>query len=345
MTSHRQFVFEWGRFPERLDRFLAECLPEMTRSQIKRLIDEGQVRIDAGPAKPGEKLKGGETVLVTIPAPACSELHPEAISLSILYEDADLIVIDKPAGMVVHPAPGHPGGTLVNALLHHCGDLAGIGGELRPGIVHRLDKDTSGVLVATKNDAAHHALAVQFKKHTVKRRYLALLQGVPPATEGIVDQPIGRHPTERKRMAVVSKAGRRAVTRWKVLAGFEKERLALAALQLETGRTHQIRVHLASLGFPVIGDPVYGHKGWLRQLAEPRLRRLLLDLGRQALHAGTLGFTHPGSGRYLEFSSPPPEDMMAILRHLWDTYDYDPCRLTRLCGAAGTGEGSIGTCN
>ncbi|NLC71009.1 MAG: RluA family pseudouridine synthase [Desulfuromonadaceae bacterium] len=345
MARHGQFFFERGRSPERLDRFLADCLPETTRSQLKRLIDENHVLVDGGYAKAGEKLRGGETILVDLPAPVSCGLQPEAIPLPILHEDNNLIVIDKPAGMVVHPAPGHHGGTLVNALLHHCGDLSGIGGELRPGIVHRLDKDTSGVLVATKNETAHNALAAQFKEHTVHRRYVALIQGVPAENEGIVDKPIGRHPTERKKMALVVKAGRRAVTRWKVLARFPEDRLALVELRLETGRTHQIRVHLAGIGFPVAGDPVYGHKGWLKQLPDRCLRQLLLDLNRQALHAGTLGFIHPDSGRYMEFSSPPPEDMMEILRYLWDKYHLEPSRLPRLFDKTEGGKGSLEKCN
>ena len=330
MTRNGQFFFELGRPPERLDRFLAACLPEMTRSQIKRLIDEEHVLIDGCSTKAGEKLRGGETVQVTISSAAPSRLRPEAIALAILHEDSDLIVVDKPAGMVVHPAPGHQEGTLVNALLNHCGDLSGIGGELRPGIVHRLDKDTSGVLVAAKNEAALNSLAVQFKAHTVHRRYVALIQGVPFADEGIVDKPIGRHPTERKKMSVAARTGRRAVTRWRLLARFTADRLSLIELRLETGRTHQIRVHLADIGFPVAGDPVYGHKGWPRQLADVNLRQHLLNLGRQALHAGTLGFVHPRSGRYVEFSSPLPQDMAAILTCLWDKYRLESSRLGTL---------------
>jgi 23S rRNA pseudouridine1911/1915/1917 synthase len=344
MAAQNRFWFERGRPPERLDRFLAERLPEMTRSQLKRLIDENHVLVNGGSAKAGEKLRGGEAVWVTLPEPVSSGLHAEVIPLSILYEDSDLIVIDKPAGMVVHPAPGHQGGTLVNALLYHCGDLAGIGGELRPGIVHRLDKDTSGVLVAAKNETALNGLARQFKEHSVHRRYLALIQGLLPADEGMVDRPIGRHPTERKKMALVTRAGRRAVTRWRVLSRFPQDRLTLVELHLETGRTHQIRVHLAGIGFPVAGDPVYGHKGWLKQLADPQLHRLLLALGRQALHARTLGFVHPGNGRYLEFSSPPPEDMMTILRYLWDKYRLEPVRLSRLFDTAHDDKGPMERC-
>jgi len=339
------FFFEKGRPSERLDRFLAELLPEMTRSQLKRLIDENHVLVDGVSTKAGEKLRGGKTVIVSFPEAVPSGLHPEAIPLSILYEDADLIVIDKPAGMVVHPAPGHQGGTLVNALLHHCGDLSGIGGELRPGIVHRLDKDTSGVLVATKNEAALNGLARQFKEHTVQRRYLALIQGLPGDDEGVMDRAIGRHPTERKRMALVTRAGRRAVTRWKVLRRFREDRLALVELRLETGRTHQIRVHLAGNGFPVAGDPVYGHKGWLKQVADGHLRQLLFALHRQALHAENLGFIHPGNGRYLEFSSAPPEDMMAVLHYLWDKYQLEPSWLARLFGPVPNGKGTIDTCS
>ncbi|AMV73535.1 RluA family pseudouridine synthase [Desulfuromonas carbonis] len=316
MPAHRLLEFPPGRAPERLDRFLAEALPELTRSQLKRLIDDEQVLLAAAPVKAGLKLRGGERLSVNLPQPQPLAAQPEAIPLTVLYEDAHLIVIDKPAGLVVHPAPGHQGGTLVNALLHHCHDLAGIGGSLRPGIVHRLDKETSGVLVATKDDATHNSLARQFKLHTINRRYLALVHGCPEAESGTIDQAIGRHPVERKKMSSATRSGRRAVTHWRVRERFFGPRLALLELRLETGRTHQIRVHLSEQGFPVVGDPVYGRPGRLRNTADPQLRTMLTQLHRQFLHARLLGFVHPVTGSYMEFESPLPEDLAGILAYL-----------------------------
>jgi 23S rRNA pseudouridine1911/1915/1917 synthase len=222
--------------------------------------------------------------------------------------------------MVVHPAPGHQGGTLVNALLHHCRDLAGIGGLLRPGIVHRLDKETSGVMVATKDDPTHLHLARQFKAHTISRRYLALVHGVVPKDEGSVDRPIGRHPVHRQKMSGSTRAGRRAVTHWQVRRRFAGDRLTLLELRLETGRTHQIRVHLSEMNLPLVGDPVYGSPGRLSAVADPQLRALLRRLPRQFLHARLLGFRHPATGEYMEFESPLPPDLKGILEYLEDKY-------------------------
>jgi 23S rRNA pseudouridine1911/1915/1917 synthase len=323
MEEIRRFTFEPGRSAERLDRFLADSLPELTRSQVKKLIDDGRVLLGGAPAKAGEKLKGGESLAITLPAAVPAEAQPEAILLRVLYEDRHLIVIDKPAGMVVHPAPGHQGGTLVNALLHHCQDLAGIGGELRPGIVHRLDKDTSGVMVAAKDDLTLNALARQFKAHSINRRYLALVHGLVPADRGTVDQPIGRHTTERKKMSGKTRSGRRAVTHWRVLRRFDRDRLTLVELTLETGRTHQIRVHFSEMNHPVAGDPVYGSSSRAQSLTDPDLRRRLLALHRQALHARVLGFIHPASGTYMEFESPLPEDLRAILDYLEIKYRHE----------------------
>jgi len=320
MEEVRRFTFEPGRSAERLDRFLAECLPELTRSQVKKLIDDGRVLLDGGPAKAGEKLKCGEALVVTLPQPAAAEALPEPIPLNVLYEDRHLIVIDKPAGMVVHPAPGHQGGTLVNALLHHCRDLAGIGGELRPGIVHRLDKDTSGVMVAAKDDTSLNSLARQFKAHSINRRYLALVHGLMPADRGMVDQPIGRHATDRKKMSGKTRAGRRAVTHWRVLRRFDQDRLSLVELTLETGRTHQIRVHFSEMNHPVVGDPVYGSGGRAQTVPDTELRQQLVSLHRQALHARLLGFIHPATGAYMEFESPLPQDFREILDYLENKY-------------------------
>lgn len=323
MEQVQRFIFDRSRLPERLDCFLAAELPELSRSQLKRLIDEGRVTLNAAVAKAGTRLKGGEEVAVTLPEPTPVETLSQDIPLIVLYEDSQLIVIDKPAGMVVHPAPGHAADTLVNALLHHCRDLSGIGGELRPGIVHRLDKDTSGVMVATKNDLAHQHLARQFKDHSINRRYLALIHGLLPTVKGTVDKTIGRHPTQRKKMSTASRGGRRAVTHWRVLQSFPDERLSLVELTLETGRTHQIRVHLADLQHPVLGDPVYGGNR-IKTLKDPVLRQLAQSLGRQALHARLLGFIHPVSGAYLENSSAVPADMQTIIDYLNDKHTAAP---------------------
>jgi len=316
MVIPREFCFERGRPAERLDNFLCSCLPELTRSQVKKLIDDGRVCIGANPVKAGLKLKGGEVIVVSLPPPQPSVAAPQAIPLQILFEDRHLIVIDKPAGLVVHPAPGHSDGTLVNALLHHCQDLSGIGGELRPGIVHRLDKDTSGVMVATKDDATHNDLAKQFKAHSIHRRYVALVHGLLPKDSGTIDADIGRHPTQRKKMSAQPRAGRRAVTHWRVLCRFLNSRLTLVELRLETGRTHQIRVHLSSLNHPVAGDPVYGGQQRIAQLSDPVLQKMLKELGRQALHAKVLGFRHPQLEDYLQFESAIPDDMQAIIDYL-----------------------------
>ena len=307
----------------RLDLFLAGQLPDLTRSQLKRLIEQEQILVDNQPAKVGEKLKGGETIRVTFPAIRATEVVAQELPLKILYEDAHLIVINKPAGLVVHPAPGHSEGTLVNALLHHCHDLAGIGGELRPGIVHRLDKDTSGVMMATKDDQSHLRLAEQFQIHSITRRYVALVHGLLPRDVGKVDCPIGRHPLERKKMSGKCRNGRRAVTHWQVLQRFPDDRLTLVELNLETGRTHQIRVHFAEMNFPLVGDPLYGKSNRIKELKDVALRTLLLALGRQALHAKILGFTHPISGNYMEFECPLPDDLQVILNYLQEKYRDD----------------------
>jgi 23S rRNA pseudouridine1911/1915/1917 synthase len=320
MAQQLTLSFGRERKPERLDRFLAEQLPELSRSQLKKLIDEGQVLVDGAPAKAGGKLKGGETLTVNIPAPSPAEAVSEDIPLVVLYEDRHLIVVDKPPGMVVHPAPGHYQGTLVNALLHHCRDLSGIGGELRPGIVHRLDKDTSGVMVATKTDSAHQNLAAQFKAHTISRRYIALVHGVLDGETGTIDRPIGRHPTHRKKMSSTCRTGRHAVTHWRVLRRFEEDRMTLVELTLETGRTHQIRVHFSEQQRPLVSDPAYGGSGRPKSIKDPQLLKLAKDLGRQALHARLLGFIHPETGEYLEFRSPLPQDLRAVIDYLTDKY-------------------------
>lgn len=324
MDDSIEFYFEPGRSVERLDRFLACVLPELSRSQLKKLIEQQQIAVDGKTLlKAGLLLRGGEKIAVVVPAAAAVETVAEALPLHVLYEDSDLIVVDKAAGMVVHPACGHASGTLVNALLHHCHDLSGVGGELRPGIVHRLDKDTSGVMVATKNDATHHHLAAQFKAHTIQRRYVALVHGLVADGRGLVDQPIGRHPVQRKKMSSKGRDGRRAVTHWNVLQRYSEERLTLLELRLETGRTHQIRVHLSEMNLPLVGDPLYGNPARANAVADVELRRQLQQLQRQALHARLLGFIHPRSGDYLEFTSPIADDLAVILAALNKKYAFE----------------------
>jgi len=309
---------------ERLDRVLAARIADLSRTRLKALILAGEVAIGGGTIRdPGHRVNAGDTVVVTLPPPEPAEPEPENIPLTVVYEDDDIIVIDKPAGLVVHPAAGHPSGTLVNALIAHCGDsLSGIGGVKRPGIVHRLDKDTSGLLVVAKNDAAHHALAAQFADHgrtgDLARGYLAFVWGCPLRPKGTIDAPIDRHPRARDRMAV-RQGGREAVTHWTVLeryTGTDGQPVAcLLECRLETGRTHQIRVHLAHAGHPLLGDDTYGpgFKTKAAHLREPA-RAALADLGRQALHAYLLGIDHPIREEYLEFQSELPEDLRR-LRH------------------------------
>ena len=299
---------------ERLDHFIARSVEQLTRSAATRLIETGMVTVDGTAQKPSLKLKGGEEISVTIPPPVPTEAEAEHIPLDILHEDGDVIVINKAAGMTVHPGAGQWNGTLVNALLGHCGDLSGIGGELRPGIVHRIDKDTSGTLVVAKNDRAHQSLANQFKEHTVKRLYVALIFGSPRQDTGRIEEAIGRHPVDRKKMSGKARHGKRAVTHWKVLARYGS--ITMVRLRLETGRTHQIRVHLSEAGFPLVGDEVYGGGSRLANIPDTALRKLVRDLDRQALHAMTLGFIHPTGGDYREFTVDIPEDMARIIRYL-----------------------------
>jgi len=298
----------------RLDHFLVSVLGSLSRNRIARLIEEGCVSSASGTlVKSGLKLKGGEILEITIPEPEPIEALPEDIPLKILYEDSSVIVIDKAAGMVVHPAAGHSSGTLVNALLFHCKDLSGVGGMLRPGIVHRLDKDTSGVMMATKNDHAHKELAAQFKLHTVKRRYKAIVYGEMDQG-GKIDLPLGRHPVDRQKIAVVTN-GRNAITHWRVLEVFQG--ISFVELRLETGRTHQIRVHLAKSGHPVVGDQKYASVKRSVEIKSKVVRDKVVSLKRQALHACVLGFKHPDTGEYMEFTSELPDDMkeiVAILR-------------------------------
>ncbi len=288
----------------RLDRALAERLPSLSRARLQRMIEAGAVEVSGQRVKPSHRLRAGERVSGRVPEPVAAERAlPEAIPLAVAFEDADVIVVDKPPGLVVHPAAGHASGTLVNALLHHCGkSLSGIGGVLRPGIVHRLDKGTSGLIVAAKNDLAHRSLSAQFKRRSIDREYLALVRGKVSADSGSIDAPIGRHPSDRKRFSTRARRGRHAVTHWQVERRLGE--LTLLRVRLETGRTHQIRVHLASAGLPIAGDPVYGGG---------RAATRALGLARQALHATRLGFEHPRSGEHLCFDSPLPEDLARVV--------------------------------
>ncbi len=290
---------------ERLDRYLTARLPALSRSAIQRLIEGGEVLVNGAPSRPAYKVRAGDALLVRIPPPEPTELLPEPIPLDIVYEDEALIVINKPAGLVVHPGAGNPRGTLVNALLYHCPTLE-VGGAVRPGIVHRLDKDTSGLLVVAKNDAAHQGLQQQFKRREVRKRYVALVSGAVSAVSGSINAPIGRHPVQRIKMAVVE-GGREARTRWTVRTRYVDAAgrpYTLLDVDLETGRTHQIRVHLAWLGYPLVGDALYGPA------------RAPLAAPRQCLHAAALSFTHPLSGAALSFTAPLPADFAAVLAQL-----------------------------
>jgi len=301
MTEPRQTIVS-GLAGQRLDIFLSKAREDISRSRWQALIKEGAVTVDGRPAKPSLVLAGGERVAFALPSAQPAELAAEDISLNIVYEDADILVVDKPQGMVVHPAAGHSSGTLVNALLNHCRDLSGINGVARPGIVHRIDKDTSGLLVVAKHDAAHLGLARQWQGHNIKRLYHAILRGVMSENAGMIDAPLARHPRERVKMAVEPQRGRQAITHYRVLQRFAAH--TYAELRLETGRTHQIRVHMAHLGHPVLGDKVYGAKKGGRMLAG------------QALHAMVLGFEHPVNGQYMEFTSPLPEYFRDLLANL-----------------------------
>ena len=285
----------------RLDAFLSAD-GGLTRSQAARLIEEGRVCVNGRAAAKSARLAGGETVTVDIPEVRDTALAPQDIPLDVVYEDEDVIVVNKPKGLVVHPAPGHPDGTLVNALLHHCGDsLSGIGGEKRPGIVHRIDRDTSGLIIAAKNDAAHLALSAQLKDHSLSRTYECLVTGSMKQDSGTVDAPIDRAPGDRKKMAVVS-AGRRAVTHWEVIARYSG--VTHLRCRLETGRTHQIRVHMAYIGHPILGDTVYGAK------------KPVPGLTGQCLHATGLRFVHPRTGQVVELHCPLPEEFTRMLEKL-----------------------------
>ncbi len=289
---------------ERLDVFVARRMPGLTRSRVRRLIEDGLVLVGGRAYQQAARLERGQQVSVTVPPPADGAALPEAIPLDVLYEDADVLDVNKPVGMTVHPAPAHPSATLVNAVLAHSRDLSGIGGVLRPGIVHRLDRETSGIILIAKNDAAHRSISAQLKDRSVNKVYLALVEGTPKPQAGVVDAPIARDPRNRRRMAVVE-SGRDAATEYRVV-----ERLRGASLveaRPKTGRTHQIRVHLAAIGHPLVGDRLYGHASSL--------------IGRQALHAWRIAFTHPRTGERMEIEAPPPLDLQLAIDALGATGD------------------------
>lgn len=303
---------------QRVDRFLAEALSTVSRSRIKTLIEEERLRSDSGVVRqPAEPVKAGEVYVLDMPEPVTAKPEPQAIAFTILHEDADLIVLDKPAGLVVHPAPGNPDGTLVNALLAHCGqDFSGIGAEKRPGIVHRLDKDTSGVMVVAKTQLASDALTQVFARREIERSYLALCWGVPSPAQGDIEGAIGRDPRDRKRMAVTARGGKPALTHYRMLNSWDA-RLTLLECRLATGRTHQIRVHLSARGNPLIGDPLYVRRvPAVAKTLPVSLRNRLLDFPRQALHAATLGFRHPRTGSTMNFSAPMPLDLSTLLQDI-----------------------------
>lgn len=300
--SNLSFVVEDEDKDKRIDVFLSEKIQDSSRSQMQRFIESENVRVNKKKIKSNYKLRVGDWIEVDFPEPVELEVEAEDIDIEIMYEDDDIAVVNKPQGMVVHPAAGNYTGTLVNALLARCSSLSGINGVIRPGIVHRIDKDTSGVLVVAKNDTAHRSLSEQIKEHSVKRIYLALTEGVLKQDTGTINQPLGRHPLERKKMAVVNKNGRNAVTHFRVIERYRENTLIEA--RLETGRTHQIRVHMAYIGHPLVGDPVYGYN------------KQKYKLDGQMLHAMTLGFIHPGTGEYMEFSAPLPEYFKELLRKL-----------------------------
>lgn len=298
-------LYDWTIDPadegERIDKFLSETSEDWSRSQIQKWIKEGHLEVNGEIVKGNYRLSADDELKLKVPPPVELQIQPQAMDLEIVFEDQDVVVIDKPRGIVVHPGAGHYTGTLVNGLLAHCHDLSGINGVLRPGIVHRIDKDTSGLLMVAKNDKAHMSLAEQLKEHTVNRKYIALVHGEIPHETGTIDAPIGRDPKNRQQMAIVFERGKNAVTHFAVMERFNQ--YTLIELKLETGRTHQIRVHMKYIGYPLVGDPKYGPKN-------------PFQINGQALHAAVLGFIHPRTEEYMEFSSDLPDDMVEVIQQL-----------------------------
>jgi 23S rRNA pseudouridine1911/1915/1917 synthase len=314
--SLRQLLVETEHEGSRLDNFLTALLPDQSRSHVQRLIKDGSVTGPATTLRPSTPVRAGQVYAVNVPAPAAATPEPEALPLRIIYQDEHLVVVDKPAGMVVHPAAGHSTGTLVNALLHHVTDLSGIGGEMRPGIVHRLDRGTSGVMVVAKNDSTHQELSRQFRDREIDKEYIALVWGVVQAGRRI-DAPIGRDPGDRQKMSTRARRARQAVTR--VLTAKHYKGVSLLKVAIATGRTHQIRVHLSAIGHPIVGDPTYGglHRRTMSNL------RAVQRLERPFLHAAHLAFTHPADGRRVQFDSPLPPDLQAVVNDIEEREQRD----------------------
>lgn len=300
---------------DRVDVFVSSKISGVSRSRAKHLIEDGLVRVGGRAVKASHCVASGDRIVVEIPPPTAPSAEPEAIPLDVIYEDADIIVVNKPAGMVVHPAAGHPRGTLVNALLAHCKDLSGVGGELKAGIVHRLDMGTSGAIIAAKNDAAHSSLSAQFKGRTVRKIYIALAIGAMRGDSGAIDSSIGRSLRDRKRISAHTRKGREALTEWRVLERFGKC-LTLLEVGIRTGRTHQIRVHLAEAGHPLVGDPVYGGSKKVKMIADPRVREIVQDFPRPALHAQRLEIAHPRTNQRMKFEARLPKDIEGLLGEL-----------------------------
>ncbi len=317
LEANKKYFYEihQGSHDIRLDVFLASCPVNLTRSRIQTLIKDGHVKVNTRSAKPGHRLCPGDQVSLFVPPSSPLPLEPEEMGFDIIHEDDSIVVLNKPAGLVVHPAPGHATGTLVHGLLEHCKALSGIGGKLRPGIVHRLDRDTSGIMVVAKNDLTHTFLTKQFKSGLVKKKYVALVHGQMEGDRGRIDLPIARHPKKRKQMSVILSGGRGALTLWQKLEEFESG-FSLLSITLKTGRTHQIRVHLSYIGHPVAGDPVYGYgRNWWKK--HPLNKKgLFPKITRQMLHAVCLGFIHPEKDLFVKFETPLPDDMAQAIQAL-----------------------------
>jgi 23S rRNA pseudouridine1911/1915/1917 synthase len=313
MVARHRLLVEADGAGQRLDAWIAAHRPELSRSRVQSLIEAGQILVDEKAPRPSSRVRTGQAVTIEVPAAIPAIPQPEDIPLAIVHEDDRLLVIDKPTGLAVHPGAGRPAGTLVNALLHHVKDLSGIGGVLRPGIVHRLDRGTSGLLVVAKDDASHRHLAHQFAARTVEKEYLAVVLGVPARAEGTIQAAIGRDPVHRQKMSIRSRHGRAAESAYSVLERLDGA--ALVRVRIHSGRTHQIRVHMASIGHPVAGDSVYGGTR-TPSSKNPAARAALLGLGRPALHAARLAFTHPGTGERVIFASPLPADIERLLAAL-----------------------------
>jgi 23S rRNA pseudouridine1911/1915/1917 synthase len=313
VPASRSLKVQGSEAGARLDAWIAGQLPELSRARVQALMAEGAVRLGGRPARPSLRLRGGEEVTIELPDPVAAVPAPEDLPLAVVYEDARLLVVDKPPGMTVHPGAGRLSGTLVNALLHHVRDLSGIGGVLRPGIVHRLDRGTSGLMVVAKDDETHRALAAQFASREVEKEYLAIVHGVPRARQGTIDAAIGRDPVHRKKMSVRAPRGRAARSTYAVVEALDGA--ALLRVRIHTGRTHQIRVHLASLGHPIAGDTTYGGTR-TPSSRQPAARAALDGLKRPALHAARLAFVHPSTGERMQLESPLPPDLAALLLRL-----------------------------